>query len=150
VTNASAPLLHAVYQYRTLLMRAYFRGDDLPAEERASLARLERSLAIPASPTEWLPRQFRRTNLTMPAGIADGATRHAARAANLSAGGVRLGGVTALPSYRLLTVRLDGARDYRFPARMVWFAREASSTFTMGLVFVGAPIELRRSASYRN
>jgi len=149
VTDASTALLHAVYRYRTLLMQAYFRGDALSTRQRANLAALDHSLGIDTNPTDTLPRQHKRVRVKMAAEILDGDQAILARAVNLGAGGVRVESATALPSHQIVTVRLDGPRDYRFPARLVWFARQRRDGFALGLVFVGAPVELRRRESYQ-
>lgn len=148
VTNEAIPLLHAIYEYRTLLMQAYFYGDALDVKRRVKLSGLDRSLSLMTNPTSPHEREFKRVTCRMSAGLFDGGGWIRGRAVNLSAGGVCLRNAAALPSHPIVTLRVDGPCDYRFPARMVWFARDNEDDWRIGLVFVGAPVELRRRQSY--
>jgi hypothetical protein len=149
VTDAADTLLHAVYEYRTLLMRAFVCGDALPVPQKVKLSGLDRTLAIDADVTEPHTREFERTPMRLPAQIGCGGGRIRARAVDLGAGGACLRGAPMVPSGEIVTVRVDGPRDYRFPARVVWFTR-APDGWVIGFAFIGAPVELRRRASYEH
>ena len=146
--NASDTLLHAIYEYRTLLMRAFVYGEAMSVTARVKLSGLDRYLCVASSPPDPRDREFKRTPVSIPACIVADGARIGADAVNLGAGGVCLHGLRRLPARGRVTVRLEGPRDYRFPAHTVWTSRVDDRLWAVGLAFVGVPVELRGRRSY--
>lgn len=149
-------LIKCVYDYRNLLGRKELLRMRLDAAELHRLAGIERLL-------EWRPdecgglanmplalrRRFSRFDMRVPATVKVGELSQPIVLVNLGAGGAV---VEPAPSLRrgelsVLKVRCTSlGREFHFPVQAKWLSESSilpGRRSTMGLAFVGVPIELR-------
>jgi hypothetical protein len=154
-------LIKCVYDYRNLLGRRDLLRMHLDAEEKHRLESLDQLL-------EWRPeeggpstfplalrRKFSRFDMRIPATVRVGRGDSAAPIVivNMGGGGVVVEPAPSLRRGELTVVKIKCSalgREFHFPAQAKWLS-ESLNRSSMGLAFVGIPIELRygvgRSAS---
>lgn len=144
-------MIKCVYDYRNLLGRRDLMRMRLDAEDLHRLESLERLLEWrpedggPSSFPISLRRKFARFDLRVPATVKVGVLPAPIVIVSLGAGGVV---VEPAPSLRrgeltVLKVKCSSlSREFHFPAQAKWLS-ESLNRSSMGLAFVGIPIELR-------